>query len=172
MEGFTPSPRSKPRVGPSVGELIVKAVAAFKERNGVPRPLSSRLWMWTRTKPVSRPPSKAWWRTALWYRPGASGSFKMNKATETKAKTPVAAKKPRNRQDLLEVSQESSSSTTSATASEDNKMRTRGCGVGEVAKTTETLGGRAFSSPQAVLAVTKNQHPYGRTTSVDSCQQG
>nr|XP_024654065.1 histone H1.3-like [Maylandia zebra] len=99
--GGAPASRSKPKkVGPSVSELIVKAVAAFKERNGVS---AAALKQALAAAGYDVDKNKARVKTAFkslvakgtlvqTKGTGASGSFKMNKATETKAKTPAAAK--------------------------------------------------------------------------------
>ncbi|XP_076732505.1 LOW QUALITY PROTEIN: histone H1-like [Maylandia zebra] len=95
------SERSKPKkVGPSVGELIVKAVAAGKERNGVSaaalkQALAAAGYDVEKNKARVKIAIKSLVAKGTLVQTkgtGASGSFKMNKATETKAKTPAAAK--------------------------------------------------------------------------------
>ncbi|XP_023009083.3 histone H1-like, partial [Maylandia zebra] len=92
---------SKPKkVGPSVGELIVKAVAASKEHNGVSaaalkQALAARGYDVDKNKARVKTAIKSLVAKGTLVQTkgtGASGSFKMNKASETKAKTPAAAK--------------------------------------------------------------------------------
>nr|XP_024654432.1 histone H1-like [Maylandia zebra] len=92
---------SKPKkVGPSVGELIVKAVAASKERNGVfaaalKKALAARGYDVKKNKARVKTAIKSLVAKGTLVQTkgtGASGSFKMNKVTESKAKKPAAAK--------------------------------------------------------------------------------
>uniref|UniRef100_A0A8C5AX15 H15 domain-containing protein n=1 Tax=Gadus morhua TaxID=8049 RepID=A0A8C5AX15_GADMO len=76
------------KVGPSVGDRIVKAVSASKERSGVSLPalkvLAADGYDVEKT-PASRSPSEACWKREPWSTPkgiGASGSFKIAKVTE------------------------------------------------------------------------------------------
>uniref|UniRef100_A0A3P9DEN8 Histone H1 n=1 Tax=Maylandia zebra TaxID=106582 RepID=A0A3P9DEN8_9CICH len=92
---------SKPKkVGPSVGELIVKAVAASTERNGLSvaalkKALAAGGYDVDKNKARVKTAIKSLVaKGTLVQTKGtrASGSFKMNRVTETKAKTPAAAK--------------------------------------------------------------------------------
>uniref|UniRef100_A0A3P9C4G3 Histone H1 n=1 Tax=Maylandia zebra TaxID=106582 RepID=A0A3P9C4G3_9CICH len=90
--------KSKPKkVGPSVSELIVKAMAAFKERNGVSaaglkQALAAAGYDVDKNKARVKTAFKSLVAKGTLVQTkgtGASGSFKMNKATETKAKKPA-----------------------------------------------------------------------------------
>uniref|UniRef100_A0A3P9CVP4 Histone H1 n=2 Tax=Maylandia zebra TaxID=106582 RepID=A0A3P9CVP4_9CICH len=92
---------SKPKkVGLSVGELIVKAVAASKERNGLSvaalkKALAAGGYDVDKNKARLKTAIKSLVaKGTLVQTKGTrtSGSFKMNKATESKAKKPAAAK--------------------------------------------------------------------------------
>ncbi|XP_026010283.1 histone H1-like [Astatotilapia calliptera] len=92
---------SKPKkVGLSVGELIVKAVAASKERNGLSvaalkKALAAGGYDVDKNKARVKTAIKSLVaKGTLVQTKGTrtSGSFKMNKATESKAKKPAAAK--------------------------------------------------------------------------------
>uniref|UniRef100_A0A3P9CC69 Histone H1 n=1 Tax=Maylandia zebra TaxID=106582 RepID=A0A3P9CC69_9CICH len=92
---------SKPKkVGLSVGELIVKAVAASKERNGLSmaalkKALAAGGYDVDKNKARVKTAIKSLVAKGTLVQTkgtGASGSFKMNKATESKAKKPAAAK--------------------------------------------------------------------------------
>ncbi|XP_026040475.1 histone H1-like, partial [Astatotilapia calliptera] len=104
-----PVQRSKPKkVGPSVSELIVKAMAAFKERNGVSaaglkQALAAAGYDVDKNKARVKTAFKSLVAKGTLVQTkgtGASGSFKMNKATETKAKKPAgpARSRPRRQQ--------------------------------------------------------------------------
>ncbi|XP_039855923.1 histone H1-like [Simochromis diagramma] len=93
---------SKPKkVGLSVGELIVKAVAASKERNGLSvaalkKALAAGGYDVDKSKARVKTAFKSLVAKGTLVQTkgtGASGSFKMNKATESKAKKPAAAAK-------------------------------------------------------------------------------
>uniref|UniRef100_A0AAX7V1X1 Histone H1 n=1 Tax=Astatotilapia calliptera TaxID=8154 RepID=A0AAX7V1X1_ASTCA len=92
---------SKPKkVSLSVGELIVKAVAASKERNGLSvaalkKALAAGGYDVDKNKARVKTAIKSLVAKGTLVQTkgtGASGSFKMNRVTETKAKTPAAAK--------------------------------------------------------------------------------
>ncbi|XP_067335413.1 histone H1-like [Channa argus] len=92
---------AKPKkAGPSVGELIVKAVAASKERNGVStaalkKALAAGGYDVEKNKARVKTAIKTLVTKSVLVQTkgtGASGSFKINKKTETKPKKPV--KKP------------------------------------------------------------------------------
>uniref|UniRef100_A0A3P8QKM6 Histone H1 n=1 Tax=Astatotilapia calliptera TaxID=8154 RepID=A0A3P8QKM6_ASTCA len=92
---------SKPKkVGLSVGELIVKAVAASKERNGLSvaalkQALAAGGYDVDKNKARVKTAIKSLVAKGTLVQTkgtGASGSFKMNKVTESKAKKPTAAK--------------------------------------------------------------------------------
>uniref|UniRef100_A0AAX7SSS0 Histone H1 n=1 Tax=Astatotilapia calliptera TaxID=8154 RepID=A0AAX7SSS0_ASTCA len=92
---------SKPKkVSLSVGELIVKAVAASKERNGLSvaalkKALAAGGYNVDKNKARVKTAIKSLVAKGTLVQTkgtGASGSFKMNRVTETKAKTPAAAK--------------------------------------------------------------------------------
>merc|ERR1712131_253317 len=96
------APRPK-KVGPSVGDLIVKAVAASKERSGVSLAALKKALV---AGGYDVEKNKARVKTAVKglvtkgtlvqvKGTGASGSFKINKAKAEKAKKPAAAKKPK-----------------------------------------------------------------------------
>nr|XP_024657834.1 histone H1-like [Maylandia zebra] len=90
---------SKPKkVGLSVGELIVKAVAASKERNGLSvaalkKALAAGGYDVDKNKARVKTAIKSLVAKGTLVQTkgtGASGSFKMNRVTETKAKKPAA----------------------------------------------------------------------------------
>uniref|UniRef100_A0A3P9D8F8 Histone H1 n=1 Tax=Maylandia zebra TaxID=106582 RepID=A0A3P9D8F8_9CICH len=88
------------KVSLSVGELIVKAVAASKERNGLSvaalkKALAAGGYDVDKNKARVKTAIKSLVAKGTLVQTkgtGASGSFKMNRVTETKAKTPAAAK--------------------------------------------------------------------------------